>query len=507
MNAQVPEPRSGIALDAEFRRLLAGDPARPYIEEKGSWTTLGVVNAIAEALFLKLDEAELPGDAAIGLIARNRMPHIAVLYGLLSRRRTIVMLHAYQAREKLAEEIRSLGLAAVIGDAEDWESDVVREAAGAAGTLGLAIGGGAANLRITVPIGAGPAAEYRTAPGVAIEMLTSGTTGQPKRVPISYEMLGQAVEDAVLATAQAGTTDTDAPYVQFYPLGNISGLFGLIACAVRGQPVVLLEKFTVDQWVRAVEAYRPSAFMSLPPAALRMVFDAEVPAEALSSISVLRCGSAPLDPELQAAFEARYGIPILINYGATEFCGVIANWTLDDHRRFAAAKLGSVGRARPGVKLRVVDPASGAELAAGETGQLEVCAERMSPDWVRTTDLAAIDEDGFLFLKGRADSVIIRGGFKISPEAVAEVLRGHPAIGDAGVVGQPDPRLGEVPVAAVELREGARPPGESELAAMVRAALSAQAVPVRILFLERLPRTQSLKVDRAALARIVAESE
>lgn len=485
-----------LSLPEAFRDILAGGPSRPYVEEDGVWTFLGEVRRIADAVTALLAENGVAPTAAIGLVARNRMPHVAALFGLLAEGRTVVMLHAYQAPERLTAEIAELKLAAVVADAADWPQ------LEAGGSLGIAV---SAERAVTVQSGTN-GGDVASRAGVAIEMLTSGTTGSPKRVPISYATLTAAVEDAVLATAQAGTGDTAAPFIQFYPLGNISGLFGLITCAVRGQPVVLLEKFSVEAWVRAVEAYRPSAFMSLPPAALRMVLDADVPRAALVSIPVLRCGSAPLDPGLQDEFERRYGIPILINYGATEFCGVIANWTLDDHRRFGTAKRGSVGRARPGIQLRVVDPQTGESLPSGDTGQLEVLAERIAPDWVRTTDRALIDAEGFVFLKGRADSVIIRGGFKIAPEAVAEVLRAHPAIRDAGVVARADDRLGEVPVAAVELLPDAPRPTEATLIDLVRRQLSPQAAPVAVRFVAQLPRTGSLKVDRAALTRLMAAS-
>ncbi|GAA4818999.1 hypothetical protein GCM10023232_14840 [Sphingosinicella ginsenosidimutans] len=491
-----------LALDSALRDVLAGDAERPYLEVRGEWVSLGQVRAISQAVLELLEKAGVASDAPLGLIARNRAPHVAALFGLLSQRRHVVMLHAYQARENLAAELTALAMGAVIADAGDWE-DVLRGAAVNAGMLGIALGGERGIAAVTHVPGTAAAGRKFAPSDTAIEMLTSGTTGPPKRVPISYATLAAAVQDAIVATAQANTTDASAPFIQFYPLGNISGLFGLITCAVRGQPAVLLERFSVDEWVRAVKAYRPSAFMSLPPAAMRMVLDSDVPREVMSSIPAMRCGSAPLDPSVQREFEERYGIPVLINYGATEFCGVIANWTIADHRRYRDVKLGSVGRARPGIKLRVTDPDTGQVQAAGEIGRLEVLAPRVSADWVPTTDLARIDADGFVFLKGRTDSVIIRGGFKVSPEAIAEVLRRDPAVEDAGVVGLPDPRLGEVPVAAIQLREGAAPPDVQALIDAVRSAISPQAAPVRIAIVEHLPRNGSLKLDRAALRRIL----
>ena len=128
----------------------------------------------------------------------------------------------YQARDKLVAEIAGLRLGAVIGDIEDWE-ETLRDAVAEGGMLGIALGG--ATRDSVSPVSRTVHLERAFEAGdTAIEMLTSGTTGAPKRVPISYRTLTDAVEDAILATAQAGTTDTSAPFIQFYPLGNISGL-------------------------------------------------------------------------------------------------------------------------------------------------------------------------------------------------------------------------------------------------------------------------------------------
>ena len=157
--------------------------------------------------------------------------------------------------------------------------------------------------------------------------------------------------------------------------------------------------------------------------------------------------------EVQEAFETRYGIAVLPSYGATEFAGGVAGWTLPLHREWGVTKRGSVGRPQPGRELRVVDPETGSECATGTSGQLEVRSR--DGEWVRTTDVARIDDDGFVWIEGRSDDAIVRGGFKVFPNEIADVLRAHPAVLDAGVTGIDDERLGAVPVAAVELREGA----------------------------------------------------
>jgi acyl-coenzyme A synthetase/AMP-(fatty) acid ligase len=129
---------------------------------------------------------------------------------------------------------------------------------------------------------------------------------------------------------------------------------------------------------------------------------------------------------------------------------------------------------------------------------------RIGTDWIRTTDLASLDSDGFLFLHGRADAAINRGGFKIVPEDVAAVLKTHPAVADAAVVGVPDRRLGEIPVAAVELRAGASAQTEETLKDFARSKLLAYQVPVKVRIVAALPRNASMKIAIAEVRALFA---
>jgi acyl-coenzyme A synthetase/AMP-(fatty) acid ligase len=291
------------------------------------------------------------------------------------------------------------------------------------------------------------------------------------------------------------------PNVVFHPLGNVAGVTFVIPFLFEGRPTALLERFRLDSWLDAVRRHRP-ARTSLPPAVLRTLLDANVSRRDLTSFASIGVGAARLDPELQDQFESRYGIPLLAAYGATEFCGVVANWTLDLYREFGKLKRGSVGRARPGVRLRIIDPETHRELESGEIGLLEARVSRVDDEWIRTSDLAALDADGFLFLHGRADGAINRGGFKILPDDVARVLRQHEKVADAAVIGIPDLRLGAIPVAAVEPRDPADPPTVAELEAHARRSLVSYQVPARFLILAALPRNASWKVNLPELRQI-----
>src|SRR5262249_19587179 len=143
----------------------------------------------------------------------------------------------------------------------------------------------------------------------------------------------------------------------------------------------------------------------------------------LASVRSVVCGTAPLSPDDADAFFAKYGVPVLVTYAATEFGGAVAGWNLADHETFGASKRGSVGRAHPSCELRVVAD-SGRVLGADEEGLLEVKAQQMGDHsgWTRTTDVARIDADGFVWILGRADQAIVRGGFKVRAEDVRAAL-------------------------------------------------------------------------------------
>jgi long-chain acyl-CoA synthetase len=413
--------------------------------------------------------------------------------------RCIVSLSPFQPTNAIHQDLRKLKLPAVIADAQDLAGEGTTELARDLGTLALSLAGD--QLAPPQVVSKSPErVPHEDLTGTALEILTSGTTGVPKRIRISYRTIEDSIVDGTNKRAETGSVAValkTTPTVVSAPLMHVSGLFGMLLAIFEARPLVLLEKFAVEGWVDAVARHRVR-FSSLPPTPMRMVLDANVPREKLSSLMGVRAGTAPLPPQTQREFESRYGVPVLVQYGATEWMGGIAGWTLKDHEQYIATKLGSVGRPRGDVKLRVVDPDTGDELPTGTAGVLEVQpTQRLGiSEWTRTSDLASIDADGFLYIHGRADDTIIRGGFKIQLNHVAELLSLHPAVLEAAVVGIPDERLGQVPVAAVELKPGAPPTSEAELKAHAQRQMPAYQVPVKLKIVAALPRTISLKVSR-----------
>jgi acyl-coenzyme A synthetase/AMP-(fatty) acid ligase len=233
-----------------------------------------------------------------------------------------------------------------------------------------------------------------------------------------------------------------------------------------------------------------------------MILDAGVPKDALASLVAFRTSTAPLDPDLADQFYEHFGIPVLQNYGATEFAGGVAGWTLSDFEKVGATRRGSVGRMNPGIEGRIVNEESGQLLPHGEKGLLELRAKHLGDgeSWVRTTDLAYMDEEQFLWIIGRADNAIIRGGFKINPDDVVNAMQSHPAVLEACIVAMPDARLGQVPGAGYRIRSGMSVT-EPELRAYLRERLTSYQIPVQFLEVDDFIRTPSMKPSQPDLRK------
>ncbi len=273
-------------------------------------------------------------------------------------------------------------------------------------------------------------------PGVAVRMLTSGTTGPPKRIDLTYDMLARSVIGPEPDRSPPPTELRQGVAIVNAPLVHIGGVFRVLQCVCEARPFALLDRFELDRWADAVRRHRPRA-VSLVPAALRMVLHSDLTRDDLASIRAVTSGTAPLSAEDADAFTAKFGIPVLTSYAATEFGGGVAGWTLADYQKYWHDKRGSVGRPSLGAQLRVVDD-DGTPLGPDQAGLLEVKPGQLGPsaDWMRTTDMARIDADGFLWILGRADQAIIRGGFKVMPDDVRTALEGHPARARGGGGGQ-----------------------------------------------------------------------
>jgi long-chain acyl-CoA synthetase len=480
---------------------------------EGRWYTWAELNAHGDAVLSMAARAGLADDESLGVILRNDPLCVAIVLAAFRVRRPVLTFSPLLPDAALADDIRACRPGVLAALPADWDRPGPADAVRADGALGLSVTDSpAARVHGT---GYDRGVPHHTAPpGTAASMLTSGTTGAPKRVAVTLDGLAHAVHAATVhhegERANAPLRLRDATSIIDLPLFNVTSYLDIAMTAAAGRRICLMRRFEPRAWAAAVRDHRVVVAL-LVPAAMRMVLDADVPPEWLTSLRVVRSGSAPLDPELAEAFEAKYGVPVIVSYGATEFSGALAGLTMQDRRQWGNAKRGSVGRAHPGVELRIVDPADGRALEPGGVGVLEARAPQITGAepgaWARTNDLARIDSDGFLFIEGRVDDVIIRGGFKIDPRAVAAALRQHPRVADAAVVAVPDRRLGQVPAAAVVLAEGRqdwpRDDMQAELQAWVRARQAPYAVPVTIRSVDALPRTPTMKIAKGALTELL----
>ncbi|NDJ91354.1 class I adenylate-forming enzyme family protein [Mycolicibacter kumamotonensis] len=489
--------------DALARLWTADDGAR-MLQRDGEWVSWGRVRSLVEQIDRALTDVGCLAGGRVAVVLGNRMESVAALLAIFRADRTLVTISPLQPPERLSADLAACGASFVLAPETLWAERVFVDAVAGLGAAGWSVDDNAvvARAQSTRDPGSGN-------PAVAVEMLTSGTTGAPKRIPLTRAQLEASLSAALRHNerpeVRAKPPLTGSVGMVTLPIVHIGGLWSLLQSLVAARPFVMLERFTLAGWHAAVKEHRP-ALVGLPPPAIRSVLDSAIPREDLASIRAVNAGTSPVDPALVDAFFERYGIPILIVYGATEFSGAVAGWTVKDFHARWSEKKGSVGRAFPGVRLQVADE-DGAVLSAGQSGRLQVASAQVggSADrWVTTSDLAHLDEDGYLFIDGRADDVIVRGGFKVAPETVVRALRTHPAVADAAVAGLPDPRLGQIPLAAVEVRASERTT-EEQLRAHCRSLLTPYEVPVRVFVTDALPRGAALKVDRRQLVAMLEE--
>lgn len=474
-------------LSRRIDHVLHLDPDAPAVEFEQQWSSWKQLGATTDRV------SSLIGDerAQVGILLRNRPVHVAALLGVLRRGATVVAINPTRGDERIKADVGQLELTLIIGEPDDLAT------LGELSVTTVSLPDLAAEPNV-VAVGQDRVIRERT--GVAVRMLTSGTTGPPKRVDLTYDMLAHSVMGPDVEGVSAPTELRRSVAIVNSPLVHIGGVFRILQCVAEARAFVLLERFELDRWVQAVREHRPRA-VSLVPTALRMVLHSNVAREDLASIRAVTSGTAPLSADDSDAFTEKYGIPVLTSYAATEFGGGVASWTLADHQKYWRDKRGSVGRANPGAQLRVVGD-DGAPLGPDQVGLLEVKPAQLGPsaDWMRTTDMARLDTDGFLWIVGRADQAIIRGGFKVMPDDVRGALESHPAVAGAAVIGRRDERLGETPVAMVELRT----PRSADAAALgeyLRNRLARYEIPTEIAIVDELPRTPSGKPDLSAIRR------
>ena len=479
-----------------------GEQAIEFVDQVSStgraWSTWGDLAAVRDGLARVLADRAVPGGSAVAIVMRQRPVMVAAELGTMSLGRTALLVSPLQADRALAADVEALGAAVLVAHVTEWDRAGFADAVAAGGSLGIALADdGALTLRIDVSVvRPGPAYD------AAVTVLTSGTTGPPKRLPVDWATFSELGGGPTGREPKSGR----GALILSLPLVTLGGLLSMARLVFMGRPMAMMERFDVHTWAALVQEHRPTV-MGAPPPVVQMILDADITPDHFEGVTAYLTSSAAIPPDTIRRFEARYGIPVLLGYGATEFLNSVTGWSPTLWSEFGATKVGSVGRPYPGVQLRVLDPETFGELPTGEEGILEVDppqrAGHLPSGWLRTADRARIDAEGFLWILGRADDVIVRGGFKVDLAMVERALREHPAVTAACVVGLPHERLGHVPAAAVVLDDSAGSTDLDDLAAWVRDRVPPYAVPVVIRPLVAIPQTSTFKPHRAEIQRLL----
>ncbi|TPG32458.1 class I adenylate-forming enzyme family protein [Mycolicibacterium hodleri] len=350
----------------------------------------------------------------------------------------------------------------------------------------------------------------------AVLLFTSGTSGTPKMAVLDHSHL----TSYILGTVELMAAEEGDAQLSCLPPYHVGGIANLLSTLYSGRRIVQLEAFDPVAWIEAVRSQRVTHAMVVPTMLARIVAvlaeDGEV--AALPTLRHLSYGGGRMPlPVVEQAMMLLPETGFANGYGLTETSSSITVLSPDDHRAAATsddpsvrARLGSVGRPLPTVEVSVRDPEDGSVRAAGESGELWVRGEQVSGrydgvgslqddgGWFRTKDSAHIDDDGYVFVEGRLDDVIVRGGENISPGEVEDALISHSDVADAGVTGLPDDDWGERVVAAVVAAPG-RTPDPEALKEWVRTRLRSAKSPSMVQVVLELPYNDNGKLVRRVL--------
>ncbi len=350
----------------------------------------------------------------------------------------------------------------------------------------------------------------------AVLLFTAGTTGQPKAVMLSHE----SFTSFMLANMEPPDPDDVEPALLTLPLHHVAGLQAALAGVYGGRTIVVQRQFEPAEWMALIERHAVQRALIVPTMLKQALDHPDFGKRDLSSLRVLTYGGAPMPPSLiERALPLMPGVQFINAFGQTETGSTIAMVPPEDHilqgppelvekRR---RRLASIGKPLPDVEVRVVDELGG-ELPAGQQGEIvargarlmrgywddpAATAQTIHDGWLYTGDLGHIDEDGYLFLDGRAKDFIKRGGEMVSPEEVERLLYACPGVEECAVIGLPDETWGERVVAVVVPAPEAGPAEESLLDACRELARFKR--PERVIFTDSLPRNALGKVLKREL--------
>ncbi len=354
--------------------------------------------------------------------------------------------------------------------------------------------------------------------GIAAQIFTSGTTAAPKAAILRHSnLLGY-----ILGTVEFCSASDDEAALVCVPPYHIAGIAALLSSIYAMRRIVMLPAFEPDTWLTLASAERVTNAFVVPTMLARIIarMDAGQKPD-LSSLQAIAYGGGRMPLELiDQALELFPQTNFTNAYGLTETSSTIALLGPEDHRiahkskdPAVHARLGSVGKPLPTVEIEIRDD-EGKKLAAGERGEIYVRGDQVSGEyrgrsaldaegWFPTRDAGYLDAEGFLFLAGRADDVIVRGGENISPGEIEDVLATHPAIADCAAVGVPSTEWGEAVGIAITIRPDHVTPSDEELKKLIKDRLRSSRVPEKIVVLDTLPYNEMGKLLRRKVREVL----
>ncbi|XEM94813.1 class I adenylate-forming enzyme family protein [Rhodococcus sp. JVH1] len=364
-------------------------------------------------------------------------------------------------------------------------------------------------LDLSTPDTAEEAVAARNERSPAVLLFTSGTSGDPKAAVLRSSNL----VPYVVSTVEFFNAGPEEAILVSVPPYHIASVSSALTSVYSGRRIVQLPAFEPESWVDLAAEEAITHAMVVPTMLGRILDVLEQRGQRLDALRHLSYGGGRMPVEtVERALALLPGVDLVNAYGLTETSSTIAVLGPDDHRVAAAstdpsvrARLGSVGRPIPSIELEVRSD-DGSVLPAGAAGEVWVRGEQVSGEylshsamgeggWYPTRDHGHLDADGYLFLHGRADDVIVRGGENIAPAEIEDCLRSHEAVADVAVVGVPDPEWGERVEAVVVLAAGTAA-GVEELQELVRVTLRSTRVPAEIHYRDELPYNELGKLLR-----------
>ncbi|WP_431236789.1 class I adenylate-forming enzyme family protein [Mycolicibacterium aichiense] len=480
--------------------MAASDAERVGVVSDDQRLTVGELNTLADGGAGVIDSR---GAGSVVYVGLGGVMLPLLIFASARAARAFTPLNYRLSAEALAELIDRLPDPLIVFDAE--YADVV---------AGL----GAARIEsrefLAAAATAEPVAEFPDPDDIAVVLFTSGTTSRPKAVELSHNNLTSYVTGTVeFASAEPG----DAALICVPPY-HIAGVSAALSNLYAGRKMVYLRKFDAREWIRLASTEAVTSATVVPTMLDRIITELETNPTPLPSLRSLAYGGSKVAlPLVRKALELLPAVGFVNAYGLTETSSTIAVLSPDDHRAAHAAadesarkRLGSVGQPVPGIEVQIRAD-DGTVLGPEEVGELYVRGDQVSgryaeigsvldaEGWFPTKDVAYLDADGYLFIGGRSDDTIIRGGENIAPAEVEDVLVEHPHVRDVAVVGVEDDEWGQIMVAVVVPVADITPDPE-DLRAHVRTQLRGSRTPDRVVFRHELPTTPTGKVLRRQLA-------